>query len=434
MSHAVGCAFAVCLERKQQREKDCEVKAEFGVGGTTFTRIGSFRQATLTEKLLDPQISQVVEPPAVHKNEFTRDDIHARARPRASEDLMYRRYSSMRLPASASAYNYSAINTPSSAAATPQWAATFSNDGNTSANSTILLPPPPSSGSSFRRSASLRLDSSTAANVVAASNRPFVPFQQPVNQVHMSSSLSTSSQLGAATGVLNFPRSSSAQAGFSTPQQHSHYAPPPVIPEEDPWTAPVANAADAVTQLCEQLTAGLLQSPPNQQQVQPAVQQPAYSTVPSHPPQQLTPLHVSTTSSGHSPVNSNASPFNNSNSATRNPFLSTTSSQQASAPHTPLQQPQQQQQQQQQQQHMSSPYATAPGAVPSFNLNSNNYFPAPQQWTATFQQEQNQVTNGFSPELSSPAWPSAIGEVQQVTLNSSTNSNPFKDAPFVAKI
>lgn len=66
LSHAVGCAFAVCLERKQQRERDCAVKAEFSdTRGTTFTRIGSFRQTTLTEKLLDPQ---VISTPLIRSN------------------------------------------------------------------------------------------------------------------------------------------------------------------------------------------------------------------------------------------------------------------------------------------------------------------------------------------------------------------------------
>ena len=54
LSHAVGVAFAVCLERKQTRERE-------GVSGTwdedsgAFTRFGSFRQGTLTERLADPQ-------------------------------------------------------------------------------------------------------------------------------------------------------------------------------------------------------------------------------------------------------------------------------------------------------------------------------------------------------------------------------------------
>ncbi|XP_033102751.1 protein numb homolog isoform X2 [Anneissia japonica] len=55
LSHAVGCAFAACLERKQQRDKLCGVKVEFDVNKTTFTRQGSFRQATMTEQLAEAE-------------------------------------------------------------------------------------------------------------------------------------------------------------------------------------------------------------------------------------------------------------------------------------------------------------------------------------------------------------------------------------------
>ncbi|XP_026187440.1 numb-like protein isoform X2 [Mastacembelus armatus] len=43
LSHAVGCAFAACLERKQRREKECGVTASFDASRTTFVREGSFR-------------------------------------------------------------------------------------------------------------------------------------------------------------------------------------------------------------------------------------------------------------------------------------------------------------------------------------------------------------------------------------------------------
>lgn len=46
----MGCAFAACLERKQQRDKLCGVKVEFDVNKTSFTRQGSFRQGTMTEQ------------------------------------------------------------------------------------------------------------------------------------------------------------------------------------------------------------------------------------------------------------------------------------------------------------------------------------------------------------------------------------------------
>jgi len=54
LSHAVGVAFAVCLEKKQARE--CEgVTGSYNEEEGTFTRFGSFRQGTLTERLQDPQ-------------------------------------------------------------------------------------------------------------------------------------------------------------------------------------------------------------------------------------------------------------------------------------------------------------------------------------------------------------------------------------------
>lgn len=51
LSHAVGCAFAVCLERKQRRDKECGVTMTFDMKNSTFTRTGSFRQQTMTERI-----------------------------------------------------------------------------------------------------------------------------------------------------------------------------------------------------------------------------------------------------------------------------------------------------------------------------------------------------------------------------------------------
>lgn len=53
LSHAVGCAFAVCLERKQKRDKECSVTMNFDPSTSTFTRSGSFRQQSYTDKLQD---------------------------------------------------------------------------------------------------------------------------------------------------------------------------------------------------------------------------------------------------------------------------------------------------------------------------------------------------------------------------------------------
>lgn len=51
LSHAVGCAFAVCLERKQKRDKECNVTMMFDAKNSTFTRSGSFRQQSITERM-----------------------------------------------------------------------------------------------------------------------------------------------------------------------------------------------------------------------------------------------------------------------------------------------------------------------------------------------------------------------------------------------
>lgn len=49
----MGCAFAACLERKQRRDKECGVTMNFDTSNSTFTRTGSFRQQTITERLQD---------------------------------------------------------------------------------------------------------------------------------------------------------------------------------------------------------------------------------------------------------------------------------------------------------------------------------------------------------------------------------------------
>lgn len=53
LSHAVGCAFAACLERKMRRDKECGVTMNFDTSNSTFTRTGSFRQQTITDRLAD---------------------------------------------------------------------------------------------------------------------------------------------------------------------------------------------------------------------------------------------------------------------------------------------------------------------------------------------------------------------------------------------
>uniref|UniRef100_A0A3Q3XHG4 PID domain-containing protein n=1 Tax=Mola mola TaxID=94237 RepID=A0A3Q3XHG4_MOLML len=68
LSHAVGCAFAACLERKQKREKECGVTATFDANRTTFTREGSFRVTTATEAAEREEVMrQLQEAKKVHQ-------------------------------------------------------------------------------------------------------------------------------------------------------------------------------------------------------------------------------------------------------------------------------------------------------------------------------------------------------------------------------
>ncbi|PAA72467.1 hypothetical protein BOX15_Mlig009962g1, partial [Macrostomum lignano] len=102
LSHAVGCAFAICLERKQQSEREKESAAQVQVSyndkGTVFERTGSFRQATLTERKLDPQSAILPEPvPVTQRPEARIDSRVSVPRPQANPDLMYQRQSSLRL-------------------------------------------------------------------------------------------------------------------------------------------------------------------------------------------------------------------------------------------------------------------------------------------------------------------------------------------------
>lgn len=76
LSHAVGCAFAVCLERKQRRDKECTVTMSFDMKNSTFTRTGSFRQQSMTERLADPP-SAIVAPQPKAYNPFAIERPHA---------------------------------------------------------------------------------------------------------------------------------------------------------------------------------------------------------------------------------------------------------------------------------------------------------------------------------------------------------------------
>lgn len=88
LSHAVGCAFSVCLEKKQKRERE-NVTMEVGPNHS-FTRMGSFRQASLTERLEDPQIVIPANEPVPLKPV---ENPHAIERPRANPDAFNRQNS-----------------------------------------------------------------------------------------------------------------------------------------------------------------------------------------------------------------------------------------------------------------------------------------------------------------------------------------------------
>jgi len=97
LSHAVGCAFAICLEKKQKRDQDCAVTMNFDNSSSSFTRIGSFRQATITERLADPQGIKPSADPVPKSTAPSSDDTNpfAIARPHATE-LMLQRQTSFR--------------------------------------------------------------------------------------------------------------------------------------------------------------------------------------------------------------------------------------------------------------------------------------------------------------------------------------------------
>ncbi|XP_037072043.1 protein numb-like isoform X2 [Pollicipes pollicipes] len=110
LSHAVGCAFAACLERKQKRDKECSVTMAVDPATSSFTRFGSFRQGTITERLTDPQECKPAEPVPVKpvSNPFAVERPHApvgmferqgsfRVQGRLSEVSPFKRQYSLRL-------------------------------------------------------------------------------------------------------------------------------------------------------------------------------------------------------------------------------------------------------------------------------------------------------------------------------------------------
>ncbi|KAH9509140.1 hypothetical protein Btru_049195 [Bulinus truncatus] len=86
LSHAVGCAFAICLEKKQKRDKETGVTVTYNQSRTSFERTGSFRQTTLTERIVDPQSAILAEPVPLK----TASNPYAVQRPHATPNLLER--------------------------------------------------------------------------------------------------------------------------------------------------------------------------------------------------------------------------------------------------------------------------------------------------------------------------------------------------------
>ncbi|CAG9785633.1 unnamed protein product [Diatraea saccharalis] len=57
LSHAVGCAFAACLERKQRRDKECAVSMSIDAASHAFTRQGSFRKSVIGRRASEADVS-----------------------------------------------------------------------------------------------------------------------------------------------------------------------------------------------------------------------------------------------------------------------------------------------------------------------------------------------------------------------------------------
>jgi len=95
LSHAVGCAFGICLENKQKREK-MSVSVNYNDKEASFTRMGTFRTGTMTDRLTDPQALKPSESPKLSiASEKSEEGIAPLERPRPS-DVMYQRQASFR--------------------------------------------------------------------------------------------------------------------------------------------------------------------------------------------------------------------------------------------------------------------------------------------------------------------------------------------------
>ncbi|CAF0865767.1 unnamed protein product [Rotaria sordida] len=106
LSHAVGCAFQICLKRKQKHDNECGVTVEYTQNGTSFTRFGSFRTTSITERMIDPQSAIVIEPIPYTSTETSSNSINSsnqknnaieRPRPKGNSSDTFIRSASLRL-------------------------------------------------------------------------------------------------------------------------------------------------------------------------------------------------------------------------------------------------------------------------------------------------------------------------------------------------
>ncbi|CAF0853753.1 unnamed protein product [Adineta steineri] len=105
LSHAVGCAFQICLERKQKRDRECSVTVEYTQNGTCFTRFGSFRTTSITERLIDPQSAIIAEPIPYNTTTTSnlinssnqKNGVIERPRPKGTDSDAFIRSASLRL-------------------------------------------------------------------------------------------------------------------------------------------------------------------------------------------------------------------------------------------------------------------------------------------------------------------------------------------------
>ncbi|VDM95802.1 unnamed protein product [Thelazia callipaeda] len=134
LSHAVGCAFAICLERKKKRDMEAAAAVQAAAGlsspgsgkrssvgftlngivqqaalsNTSFERNtsnNSFRRLSITERLQDPQTAIIQQPPSVATNLASELQITPKPRP-IGNPLLFERQGSLRAPTSLSTSSF----------------------------------------------------------------------------------------------------------------------------------------------------------------------------------------------------------------------------------------------------------------------------------------------------------------------------------------